>query len=340
MRSVHLFFPLGLLSAVVPVSAADRGTPLPLRTPDYAAAQRLLDRYSVGATAVTNAAETIGTIHAKGLKPTAANIDTVLRLLASTVDVETKVELIRLLGSLHTPSGATGSNELVARTVKGFVYSGDRKIALAAIQTYARIDYQPDRTQLLDDGLRNGILDEDSYCQELALFIPIEPPAAQYAAAQRLLGKNNAFGADVLAMTIGNTYVIKSIAPETRQLLLAYLQKQEPRMPPPIGEFGLIDGSRYAGWLAAVALLSEASGKASYADVVLAHLNDRRVDPRKILGFMTSAEGKRFVKRVGHRAPFGQAAANVALLAGQFPGHPFFAPLAEDVKATLGALPE
>lgn len=305
---------------------------------DYAGAQKLMDVYSAKKTRSVGDAGTLEIIQAKGLKPTAGNVATVQRLLAGTADPETRVNLIRLLGSLHTPDDRSGQNPAIARSLKSLIYNGDRKVALVALQTYSRTGYQPDGIEMLDYGLNNKLISEDDYCQELVLGLPFAPGHAQLAAASRLTAKNNVFGAQVLALTINQRSIIAKIAPESRMLLLGYLQKREPVMPVAVGEFGINDGGRYAEWLDTVALLTEASGESSYANVVLAHLNDERVDPRKILGYMTSPEGKQFMNGVGRRAAFTRAAQRASALAEQFPGHPVFAPMAQDIRVSLGAL--
>lgn len=333
-----------LLSSIFLLSttAGAKGQPGPVGqriVDDQATAQNLLHTLTTANNLSSSHANTLQIIQAKGLKPSAANVETVQRLVAKGSDREMTVNSLRLLASLHTPDDQSGRNQSISRTLKTYILNGDRSVALTALQEYSRTGYQPDGIEMLDYGLANKIIDENAYCQELVLGLQFAPAHAQIAASSRLFSKNNGFAAQVLALTINDREVIRKIAPEARKDLLKFMNRREPGMPMAIGEFGINDGGRYAEWLDTVALLSEAAGEAMYDSVVLKHLSDERIDPRKILGYMTSAKGKQFMKSVGRRDHFAKPAARAIELSDQFPGHPIFTPFAQDIRLTLSKMP-
>jgi hypothetical protein len=281
---------------------------------------------------------TIGHIEALGLKPTASNVDSIRQLLSRKLDSATMASLVYLLGSLYVRNDQFGQNAAIARTLKSYILSGDSNVATAALLSYSRTDYQPDRIDLLDYGQSHNLLNEADYCRELALGLPFAPAPAQMAAATRLAAKDNPLGAEVLAMGIDSQAAATKISPEARPVLIAFLQKREPRMPMALGEFGMTDGIRYTYWLTAMAELTEADGKGSATAFILDKLSSPDTDPRKILGFLSSPEGARFVAAVGSRVALAQVIDRALLPARQFPGHPMFAPMGEEMTKTLSKL--
>lgn len=277
-------------------------------------------------------------VYAKGLAPTESNVIAVQDLLARSTNSAVRTNLVRLLGSLYSPNDESKRNHAIAATLRGLVRGSDRAVALTALQTFARLGYQPDSIELLDYGLNKQLIPEDAYSQELALAVPLFPSDIQLTAASKLRAHNNDFGAKVLALTISNRDAVSKIAPPARTVLMSYLREHEPQMPTALGYFGLLDAEQYAQWLEAVSLLDEASGTRSYQAAVFERLNNERTDPRKILGFLTSANGKKFIHAVGSKRPFANAAGRAVAFAAQFPGHPVLEPMAQDLQQTLSNL--
>jgi hypothetical protein len=73
---------------------------------------------------------------------------------------------------------------------------------VAAIQTYARLGFQPDTIEILEFGLARKLIGDDDFSQELALGLPLVPRHLQAGYAHRLEDKNTAFGAEALALTL------------------------------------------------------------------------------------------------------------------------------------------
>jgi hypothetical protein len=333
---MRLFLMAAALAGVLSTQFAQAQAPSPIGRaapePAYEVTQRLVDAYrgrSVPPTAL------VEQLYARGLAPTPANIATVRGWLAGAGGPESKVALVRLLGSLYSGQVAPATRLAIARDVRSHVQSGDRGVALAAVQTFARLGYQNDLLAVLEDARSRGLITDDDYAQEVALALPLAPRSSQPALAARLAEKNNAFGAQVLASTLTSPDDVGKIAPAAAAALREYMVQREPVLPIALGNFGLGDGGRYAEWLHTVAMLEQASGKRAYADAIWARLNDEKTDPRKILGFMTAPEGQAFIRAHGGGAAFARPAERARAYAAQFPGHPVMAPLTQGLERAL-----
>lgn len=304
------------------------------RPADFAPTQRLFDAYRTRAVHLW-ADPVLGQIHARQLKPTAANVASVIELLAGHLPQDDKVELARILGDLYTRDDQSGHNAQIASRLQDVVRNGEKPVALAALFAYSGLDDRVDTVELLDYGLRKGLIDADSYCQQLVLGLPRAAAPAQLAAARRLAAMNNAFGALALS---GIAESVVKLSPESRKLILQTLEKREPQMPAALGYLGYVNAISYADWLHCIALLSESLAVASYDSIVLAHLDDATTDPRKILAYLTAPQGRRMMQRVGRRAPFERPAARALDAARHFPDHPIMTPLAVSLNATLATL--
>jgi hypothetical protein len=301
--------------------------------PDYAASQRIIDAYRGKS---LPPAEKIEQLYARGLQPSPANIGTVRGWLAAQGSVYQKVATIRLLGSLFRDDSAPVLNLAIARDLRMQIRSGEARIALAAVQTFSRLGYQPELIGVLDEARARTLITDDDYAQEIALALPLAPAGAQPALAQKLAEKNNAFGAQVLAATVTTPEEAGRIAPQAAASLRDYMIAREPVLPMALGQFGLSDGGRYAEWLHTVAMFEQVSGKRSYAEAVWARLDNEGTDPRKILGFLTAPEGQAFVKVQGKSPKFARPAQRAAAFARQFPGHPVIEPLSQGIQYILG----
>jgi hypothetical protein len=332
---------LGLvLATTLPSPAAHAQTASPIgrdaAAPSYAASQRVIDAYR--GRSVPPAA-TIEQLYAKGLEPTAPNIAAVRAWLGGTGSADHKVALVRLLGSLYAEQVPAPLKLAIARDVRTQIQSGDRRVALAAVQTFARLGYQTALLSVLDEARARALITDDDYAQEVALALPLAPRDAQAVLAQKLVAKDNAFGAQVLASTLTSPEEVGKIAPQAAAGLRDYLQGREPVLPVALGQFGLGDGGRYAEWLHTLALLEQSSGKRPYAEAVWARLNDERTDPRNLLGFLTAPEGKAFIQSQGRSASFTRPAQRAAAYARQFPGHPVMSPLTQSLEHALAPAP-
>jgi hypothetical protein len=343
MKRVHVYVVLliaiGTTSLLAAPPPLDQRTP-DHRTPDYAKAQALLDEYSRKTNPTVEDGVRIGVVNATGLKPTSENVLTVQRLLANTAQRETKIRLIRLLGSLYTYNNESGQNVAITNSLRSHISSTDTEIARTALYAYSAIGVQSDWVDMLDLELKKGILTDDAYSQELALGMAAAPAPAQITAASRLAAKNSAFGAEVLASSLHSKNDVQKLAPESRKILLEFLQRRAPVMPTAIGEYSMGSGLTYARWLELLALLTEFAGQGIYAQTIFVHLNAPNADPRNILGYLTSPQGERFMKSIGQRSTFAPASAKALALAKQFPSNRLFSHLGEHLEKSLSQLPQ
>jgi hypothetical protein len=288
---------------------------------DPAGAQKLLERIRPVAGARRVDEGTIIRLQNLGPAPTAANVARVVELLHAVGTEESTAFLIRLLASMYVPNGRPDTNATIIKTLKSYIFGRDPKLATGALIAYSRTGYQSTLLADLDYGLKRGLIDETSYSQELALDFATMPPEMQYDAAQRLSAKNNAFGADVLASCIHSPETIARMLPRTREVLQSLLARHEPEVSKAVGEFGIVDVIRYGEWLEAMSLLSEAQGDESRTKFVFSRLGKSDTDPRKVLAYLSSPDGARFIQAAGSRAALAPLVARAREPAFHQPSH-------------------
>lgn len=263
-------------------------------------AQSILNRYHAhSSNGGSEGREILESVHAKGLAKTADNVKTIGSLLSSTVTDDEKVVLVRLLGSLYTFDDKTGMNSEIARSLKSAVYSGHNDVARAGALAYSRLAYFTDSNDVLIYAKNNGYIDADEYFGEIAHLLPYAPAKDQSSLATIVKTGKNRYAMEILAFVAQDPEVMKRIYPETKTIILSSLETNEPEFAQAVGEFGFVDAIRYANWLQTVAVLKSANGNVKYEDVVLAHLNDAKTDPRKIIAFLMSSDGKALIMNIG-----------------------------------------
>ncbi|HYD94934.1 MAG TPA: hypothetical protein VEC01_06385 [Noviherbaspirillum sp.] len=310
-------------------------------TPDQrsARAQQLLDAYRVKrATDAIENRKTLDEAYVLGIRKTRANVMAIRTLLVSRVPAEEKVALARLLGSLYSPADATGMNAAIAQDLRRLARAEQRELAGAAVLVYSRLGYFPDTPDILSSARRNGAIDDDGYFGELAHLVPFAPAHAQRALVAELRRSKNPYGTEVITFVLQAKEVVKKLDPAAKEELLLLLNETEPAFPMPLGDFGYTDAIRFANWLHASAMLAVEIKGASYRDMVLAKLDDERTDPRKIMAFLSSGEGRRLIGEVGQRAPFEKMQQRIALYSRQLPQNEAMKEIVDGVNATLAGL--
>lgn len=237
-------------------------------------------------------------VYARGLKKTPENINKTRTLLASKISDEEKVGLIRILGSLYSPASTSTLNEAILSDLRKFSTSGNKEIGRTAVLTYSRLGYFPDSVNMLTSARNSGYIDNRNFCGELAHLLPYAPVDGQTQLIEKIKSEGDSFSAEILASYFQNKELIKRLSPQTRDAVLSYLEVNEPAFVQATGEFDFVDGIRYSAWLHAMATLSSMSKNANYADYVITRLDKERTDPRKMMGFLMSAEGQQLISQV------------------------------------------
>ncbi|MCX7170066.1 MAG: hypothetical protein NTY41_07155 [Proteobacteria bacterium] len=274
-------------------------------------------------------------IQAQGLAKTAENVKSTRSLLSSSVTSDEKVVLARILGSLYTYGDKTGMNNAITSDLKGLVYTGQKEVARAGVLAFSRLGYFRDSNDVLLYARNNGFIDTDEYYAELAHIVLFAPAHDQVDLVSKIKDGKNRYATEILASITQDPEAIKNVYPETQKSILSSLDASEPAFAQALGEFSLIDAVRYSTWLQSVANLSSAAGNVKYEDVVLARLNDDKIDPRKIMAFLMSPEGKNLIKKIGQSSPFDKVLERVSLYSKQLPQNVLMKQIVQDIKVTI-----
>jgi hypothetical protein len=274
----------------------------------------------------------------QGLAQTAENVQAVRSLLASNVTAEERVGLARILGRLYTYDNKTGLNAVIAQDLRNLVYTGSKEVAGAAVLAFSRLAYFKDSQTVLRYAKDNGYIDADAYYGELAHLFPFAPPNDQLGLVSEIKSDKNRYATDILASQLGDAQILATSFPETQRALKQYLEENEPDMPPALGEYDVIDAIRYVYWLHAVAALSASTRDASYSEMVFAHLNGDKTDPRKIMAFLSSSRGKIFISNVGRKALFEDALKRVTLYSMQLPQNALMRDAVKEITDAVNSL--
>lgn len=301
------------------------------------AAQKLLKSFNSSAAIAAQRIELLEQVDSAGLPPNAGNVSDVRRLLSSKVSSEEKVALVRILAGMHTYDDQAGQNSVIAADMRRMAQLGDKSVARAATLSYSRMGYHADLADVLAQARTKGVVTIDEYFGELAHGLPYAPAHAQGELAALLAKGDNDYAAKILAESACHPEIDAMLYPEVRNSILALLIRREPAMSPALGEFGYVDAIFYVTWLKAVATLTEATGGRPYAEVVMAHLKDSKTDPRKLIAFLESEDGKRLMATIGKKQ-LASAVARAIAYARAFPDHPLMKPMADEIAKTADAV--
>lgn len=269
------------------------------------------------------------------LPSSAANVKAIREALASTVTAEEKVGLARILASQYTLDDKMGFNTAITQDLRGLIHHPRKEVASAAMFSYSRLGYFADTEDLLLQAKEVGAIDEDGYYGELAHVLPYAPSHAQSRILSKIATGKNQYSSEILATLPDNPEVMKRIYPETKRLLLTHLLQNEPGFSIETGVFGMIESIRYATWLHAIAALRSETANTKYADVVLGYLNDEKIDPRKIMAFLISTEGKLLIARLAQPQLFEKARSSAVMYSKQYPQNEMMREAVQDITTTI-----
>jgi hypothetical protein len=280
-------------------------------------------------------------MYALGMVKNAENVKAIRALIASKVTNEEKVALARILGGLYSADDPTGMNATIAQDLRGLTHDGQKDVARAATLTFSRLTYFPDSPEVLLSAKKRGLIDMDEYYGELAHLTAYAPANEQANLVSTIRNGKNRYAAEILAFVSQEAAIMKKFYPETKKQILSLLEEHEPEFSKvAIGEFDYTDAVRYSTWLHATATLNRDVKNTKYHDLIMARLNDEKIDPRKIMAFLASSEGKRLIKDIGRREPFESMHQRIALYSKQLPQNMIMKELVDDISATLRLLKE
>lgn len=204
--------------------------------------------------------------------------------------------------------------------------------------SYSRLGYFPDTEDMLLHLKDTGVIDNEGYYGELAHILPFAPAHAQMDLLSKITMGKDKYATEILAFLPNNPDNVQRLYPETKQRLLAYLQEDEPGFGTETGVFGLTDAVRYTTWLHSIATLTRETTSAKYSDVVLNHLNNEKTDPRKIMAFLISAEGKYLINELGRPELFENARKRITQYSKQHPQNEMMRDAVQEIANTINTV--
>jgi hypothetical protein len=280
----------------------------------------------------------LDTIYAKGLAKTAENVEAIRTLLASKVTTDEQVGLVRILGRISISDDKAGSNPIIAEDLRRLVYTGHQDVATAATLAFSRLGYFQDSRAVLQYAKDKHYIDVDGYYGELAHLVSFAPAHDQVDMVSEIRSARNQYAIEILASMSKSAGFLPTIHPETQRALKQCLEENEPDMEKALGSFGGTDRIIFENWLDAVGTLSVATSTQSYSDAVFPRLNDESIDPRKIMAFLSSFAGKRFISDVGRKAPFENMMKRATHYSRQFPQNVHMRDAVQEITIAVNSL--
>lgn len=252
------------------------------------------------------------------LDPTALKVQRVRAALHAARSEDQKIEQIRLLGSLHSRSNAAGMNDAIVGALRVLAASPSRRIARTAIYPLAQALDADESIAILLRAKRAGLMESEEVGGELARALRHAPRERQLRYVQLIGAEQSRYGVDVMVAGFGSD-LLDPMLQETREAIGELLRRTRIDFPRAPDRFGQVDALRYAGWLHASALTEQWTSRRPYADTVLAHLDDPELDPRKLIAYLGTDQGKQLMASVGRRGPLAGAVRRAAGYAEAFP---------------------
>jgi hypothetical protein len=321
------------------LALAQSGNGRPTTPQQTAEAQNLYEQYNAkyrnkGA----DARQVLDGVYANGLAKTAENVKSIRASLASNVTKDEKVALVRILGSLYTYDDRTKMNNAIAQDLRGMAHSDDKDIARAATLSFSRLGYFQDSPDVLLNARNKSFIEVNEYYGELAHMVRNAPVNDQLNLVSKIKSGKSRYAAEILAFVAQDKEASKKIYPETKKLIQSCLEENEPGFAQATGEFSLTNAIQYATWLHAVATLKSDTSNVKYGDIVFSFLNDEKTEPRKIMAFLSSSEGKSFIQGIGQKGQFGNALQRISLYSKQYPQNFIMKDLVQDITGTINSL--
>lgn len=300
-------------------------------------ANALLRKYAATA-GLPGAKDKAEVVAGQRLSVSAENVNLLRKSLTSKVSEEERVLLLGMLGQMYSRDNASGMNAAIIKDVLAHTTSPSIPVARAATFAFSRMGSNEDVIAVLKQAKRNAVIDNDAFAGELGHAFRFLPKDRQREALTLLEASNSIYGNDVVVMNLKSRVLVDQVAQENLTDLETFLRRNEARFPMAISTYGIITALRYSDWLHTFALVSSKLGRGSYSDVVLGVLNDKRIDPRKIVAYLSSQEGKELMASSGNRAQFSPLLDKARQFAQMFPSNAIVTDIVRDLNAFSATL--
>lgn len=245
--------------------------------------------------------QALESLYGATITPSSENAAELTSVIAHGSSKAERVAAIRLYASLHAPSNSPSFNADVQGTLRQLAQSSEREIATAALLRYSRLPFSADTEMLLDLNFSRGFLDKNDLLGELAHIFPFAPEADQIRFLERIDKGGSEYALDVLTSNMKSRTMRTTLLPTVRKRLETTLEAHQPKFALPIGEFSLKEAIVYSDWLHTLASIKSENSRASYESIVLSHLGSHTANPKKIVSFFASPEGKSTASKLGNR---------------------------------------
>jgi hypothetical protein len=249
---------------------------------------------------------------------------------------EERIAMTAILFALHNPENTSGANQDIALELKSLAADSNEQVSAYAAMDYARLGYQPDTKQVLDQALQSGALPADAYFREIAHLIPSAPLKQQKEFMAEVLASSNRLASDILADAL-NSRKDFNAAPFLRSSedMAELLRNTEPQFGGAVGQYGGTDALRYETWLRASATIESARTGRNMDEIIVAKLSEPGTDPRKVSAYLSSWEAMPLLAEAAPGSQVQKLAASARRHSDQNPGNSYMRFLAETIEVRM-----
>ncbi len=309
------------------------------RAVNFEGAQTLFDQYRRNKRGSANSESLLIEVANMRLARSKSNASSIRELLATQVNSQEKIGLIRLLAGQYEKSNPTGINHLILQDFKILSGSGDKGIARAATFAITRLGFVSGFEDVLSNGLASATISIDEYYGEIAHVVAFAPPPDQLRLAKILRQSKNPFAGEIIAMLTNSAVLPSNWSTEARAELSIMLEGVEPNFPSSLGVYDIAAAVRYSNWLQAFATTRSSVLNKDAVEFILSRLNDERTEPRKVMAFLISEYSEKFLMTINQRSRLLIALEKVAFYSKQHPQNRDMREIVETVTSKVAQLP-
>lgn len=265
------------------------------------------------------------------LSVTAENINLIRGTLARKISNDERIHLLGILARLYSREKKSELNASIVTDIKAHTISKDKPVARAATFALSRMGAAEDIIVILKQAKKADVIDSDEYAGELGHALRFIPRDRQREVVLLLAEAKSKYGNDVVTMNLSDPGVVDMLDPEALKSLEHFLRNVEPQFPQAIGTYGITTSLRYVNWLQATSHVIAKNKGRNHGDIALEILNDKRIDPRKLLAFLASEEGKAILASRAKPAEYSGLVENALQYAKSLPSNVLVNSVANDL---------